>query len=80
MSLNAKVSLFSSIFNPLLWSLFAEAALQWCSHERVFWKYTADIQENTHAEVWLAKQLYWNHTLLCVLSCKFAAYFQNTIS
>ena len=25
-------------------------------------------------------QLYWNHTLAQVLSCKFAAYFQNTFS
>ena len=25
-----------------------------------------------------AKQLYWNHTLACVFSCKFAAYFQST--
>ena len=26
----------------------------------------------------VAKQLYWNHTLASVFSCKFAAYFQNT--
>ena len=25
-------------------------------------------------------QLYWNHTLAFVFSCKFAAYFQNTVS
>ena len=28
----------------------------------------------------VAKQLYWNHTLAWVFSCKFAAYFQNTFS
>ena len=28
----------------------------------------------------LAKQLYWNHTLARVFSCKSAAYFQNTFS
>ena len=28
----------------------------------------------------VAKQLYWNHTLACVFSCKFAAYFKNTFS
>ena len=28
----------------------------------------------------VAKQLYWNHASACVLSCKFAAYFQNTFS
>ena len=26
----------------------------------------------------VAKQLYWNHTLAWVFSCRFAAYFQNT--
>ena len=25
-----------------------------------------------------AEQLYWNHTLACVFSCKFSLYFQNT--
>ena len=28
----------------------------------------------------VAKQLSWNHILAWVLSCKFAAYFKNTIS
>ena len=28
----------------------------------------------------VALQLYWNHTLTWVFSCKFAAYFQNTFS
>ena len=28
----------------------------------------------------IAKQLYWNHTLTWVFSCKLAAYFQNTFS
>ena len=28
----------------------------------------------------VAKQLYWNHTLAWVFSCKFAAYFQNIFS
>ena len=31
---------------------FPEAALQRCSWEKMFWKYAADLQENTHAEVW----------------------------
>ena len=31
--------------------LFAEAALQSCFQEKVFWKYAANLQENTHAEV-----------------------------
>ena len=29
----------------------AEAALHRCSQEKKFWKYAADLQENTHAEV-----------------------------
>ena len=28
------------------------AARQRCSYEKVFWKYVANLQENTHAEVW----------------------------
>ena len=46
--------------------------------KKMFWKYAANMQENTHAEVWF--QLYLNHTLAWVLSCKFVAYFQNTFS
>ena len=30
----------------------AEAALHTCFFKEVFWKYTANIQDNTHAEVW----------------------------
>ena len=29
-----------------------EAAHQRCSYKKVFWKYAADLQENTNAEVW----------------------------
>ena len=28
----------------------------------------------------ISKQLYWNHTLTWMFSCKFAAFFQNTFS
>ena len=42
----------------------------------MFWKYTANLPVNTHAGV----ELFWNRTLLCVFSRKFAAYFQNTFS
>ena len=31
---------------------FLEAAIQRCSQEKVFWKYAANLLENTHAEVW----------------------------
>ena len=30
----------------------SKAALKRCSYKKVFWKYTANLQENTHAEVW----------------------------
>ena len=30
----------------------SEAATQRCSLEKVFWKYAANLQENTHAEGW----------------------------
>ena len=30
-----------------------EAAIQKCSYEKVFRKYAANLQENTHAKVWL---------------------------
>ena len=29
-----------------------EAALQRCSYKKVFWKYLANLLENTHVEVW----------------------------
>ena len=31
--------------------LTPEAAIQRCSYEKVFWKYAANLQENTHAEM-----------------------------
>ena len=30
---------------------WAEAVLQSCSYKKVFWKYAANVQENTHAKV-----------------------------
>ena len=30
---------------------FAEATIQRCSQENLFWKYAANLQENTHAKV-----------------------------
>ena len=48
-------------------AIISEAATQRCSSEKVFWKYAANLQDNTHAEVW-------------VFSCKLAVYFQNTFS
>ena len=50
---------------------------------KVFWRYTAHLHESIHAEVQFnkaTKELYWNHTLTWVFSCKFAAYFQNGFS
>ena len=38
----------ASLDNFKIWLSFLEAALQ----EKVFWKYAANLLENTHAEVW----------------------------
>ena len=60
-----------------------EAAIQRCSIEKMFWKYAANLQENTHPKCnfnKIALQLYWNRTLTWVFSCKFAACFQNSFS
>ena len=36
-----------------IWTIMnTEAAAQRCSMKKVFWKYAANIQENSHAEVW----------------------------
>ena len=56
---------FLNLFFIKFYQCPAEAALQKCSSEKRFWQY--------------ALQLYWNHTLPWVLSCKFAAYFQYTV-
>ena len=68
-----KLWLASSDF---LWTFLlmqrSEAATRRCSSKKMFWKYVANLQENTHAEVWF-------QTSAWVFSCKFAAYFQNTI-
>ena len=32
--------------------LYTEAAIQKCSYGKVFWKYAATLQKNTHTEVW----------------------------
>ena len=34
------------------WITLAETTVQRCSHKKMFWKYAANLQENTHAEVW----------------------------
>ena len=44
------VKLWTVKFYELLRS--TEAALQRCSCKKVFWKYAASIQENTHPEMW----------------------------
>ena len=48
----------------------------------MFWKYTANLQENTHERNFnkVAKQLCWNEISEWVFSCKFAAYFQSNFT
>ena len=50
-------------------------------------RYSENIQQNYRSTLMpkcdfnkAVLQLYWNHTLAWVFSCKFAAYFQNTFS
>ena len=60
----------------------SETALQRCFLEKVLWKYAAIHMGTTMPKCDFNKvtvQLYWNHTSAWVLSCKFAAYFQNTL-
>ena len=61
-----------------VYKLSAEAAVQRFSEEKVFWKYAANAQENTHGEVW--EHTCRNRTLACVFPCTYASYFQNTFS
>ena len=63
--------------------LNTEAALQRCSHEKAFWKYAANLLENTHAE--MRFQCICFATLLKLhfgmdVLLKFVLYFQNTFS
>ena len=34
------------------YEIYSEAALPRYSYKKVFWKYTVNLQENTHTEVW----------------------------
>ena len=40
------------LVNRILKSHLTEAAVQRCFYEKIFRKYAANLQENTHAEVW----------------------------
>ena len=40
---------------------FPEAPLQRCSYKKVLWKYATNLQENTHAEVWLQISFLYEH-------------------
>ena len=48
-----------------------EAALHRCSHKKVFWKYTLNLQENTHAEVHFSTLLKSHFTMgaLLLIQC-----------
>ena len=36
----------------VIFSALTEAATQRCSYKKVFWKYAANLEEKTHANVW----------------------------
>ena len=44
-----------------------EAAIQRCSYKKVFWKYTANLLESTHAEVWFQAILLKSHFSMGIL-------------
>ena len=47
-----KVYIHSALWNRVDEIIHSsQAALQICYKEKVFWKYTANLQENTHAEM-----------------------------
>ena len=38
--------------SAIMQATYSEAALQRCFYKKLFWKYAANLQENTHVEVW----------------------------
>ena len=48
-----KKYIFKALFSGTLFNteLDTEAALLGCSYEKAFWKYAANLQENTHVDV-----------------------------
>ena len=46
------VKLLTLKINQVTTFMYVEAAIQRCSYKKVFWKYAANLQENTHDEVW----------------------------
>ena len=51
-SWKTNLTLISVYLNIKFQLVFSEAAVQRCSQEKAFWKYVANLLENTHAEVW----------------------------
>ena len=46
------LSIFWSDLSFVVWRQCSGAAVQRCSYEKVFRKYAANLQENSHAKVW----------------------------
>ena len=77
-------------FGSVNWKTFKtlEAAHQKCSYKNLFWKYDANLQENTHDEVGfqdvISKKLLWNFIEITLrhgfFSVNFAAYLQDTFT
>ena len=77
-------------FDSVNWKTFTtlEAAHQKCSYKNLFWKYDANLQENTHDEVGfqdvISKKLLWNFIEITLrhgfFSVNFAAYLQDTFT
>ena len=85
--LNIKISIKLGVwFRHSVSSLhYSEAVFQRCSYKKAFWNlHMQQIYMRTPMPKSdfnkVTKQLYWNHSLAWVLSCKFAAYSQQTFS
>ena len=79
--LKLKTSQILKFLEDLYLLAYPEAALHRYSLENVFWKYAANLLENTHAKCdfsKVAQEIYWYHTSAWVFFSKFAVYFQNT--
>ena len=46
--------------------------------QEIYKRNAGNLQENTHAKLWIQLRLYYNDSSVWLVSCKFAAYFQNT--
>ena len=72
--------IYEQEINEVIFYLKTEVAIQ---KKKVFWKYAANYRRTLMSKCdfnKVAKELYWSDTSAWALSCKSAAYFQNSFS